>query len=176
VRLLVDECLSHTYVRRLADRGYPDAIHPIHVGMRRSRDDQILARAMSDDRVIISSNAKHYRRLLAASNLHPGAMLVEQTDLETTWAQILLALDHIEQQPSPDDYMVNRVVEVSDADGVRAYELPRAAEHPPLIAEARPNAATTRQQAARVMRETACDAQASLAGMRPMLWSPPARR
>ncbi len=124
VKLLVDECLSHTYVQRLAERGYPDAIHPIHVGMRRARDDQLTARALAEDRVIISSNAKDFRRLLAVSGLHPGAILIEQTDLETTWGQIVDALAHIEWQQDPDDYMVNRVVEVSTSDGVRAYHLP----------------------------------------------------
>ena len=65
MKLLVDECLSHSYVRRLADCGYPDAIHPIHVGMRRARDDQLATRALSEDRVIVSSNARDFRPLLA---------------------------------------------------------------------------------------------------------------
>ena len=68
MKLLLDECLSHGYVAALATRGYPDAIHPIHVGLRRARDDQLLARAIADDRVLISANAKDYRQLLAANN------------------------------------------------------------------------------------------------------------
>ena len=115
-------------VSRLRDRlaliGHADAIHPIHIGLRRARDDQIAARAFAEDRVIISSNARHYRRLLQAAELHPGAILVEQTDLETAWSQIMLALDHIARHQAPDEYMVNRIVVVSARDGVMAYELP----------------------------------------------------
>ena len=124
VRFLLDECISHTYVKRLADRGYPDTIHPIHVGMRRARDDQIVARALMDDRIIISANARDYRKLFATAAIHPGAILVEGTDLETTWKQIVLGLSFIELRTAPIDWMVNRVVEVSASEGVRPFEIP----------------------------------------------------
>ena len=80
VKFLLDECLSHLYIATLANRGYPDAIHPIHIGMRRSRDDQILARAIAEDRVLISANARDYRKLLRTTDIHPGAILVEGVD------------------------------------------------------------------------------------------------
>jgi predicted nuclease of predicted toxin-antitoxin system len=124
VKFLLDECLSHKYTKRLAGRGYPDAIHPIHVGMRGARDDEIVARALTDDRIIISANARDFRKLLATTSVHPGAVLVQVIDIAATWTQIIFALSFIEMHAKPADYMTSRVVEVSAEDGVRPYVLP----------------------------------------------------
>lgn len=123
MKFLIDECLSHHYAQALADRGYPDTIHPIHVGLRGLRDVKIVERALFDDRVIVTVNGRDYRKLLAKMPLHPGAIIAEALDNELTWQLILAALAYIEIQTNPADYMVNRVVEVSLADGVRPYRL-----------------------------------------------------
>ena len=47
VKFLLDECLSHTYVADFVARGYPDVVHPIHVGLRRLRDDLLLKKAIA---------------------------------------------------------------------------------------------------------------------------------
>ena len=124
MKFLVDECLSPSYVARLAERGHFDAIHPSYIGLVGVRDDTIVARALTDDRVIVTSNARDYRKLLAGIPIHPGAIVVEQLNRERSWAFIALALDYIELQLQPDDYMINRVIEVSVAGGVRPYTLP----------------------------------------------------
>jgi len=123
VKLLVDECLSPGYVRQLIERGLHDAIHPRYVGLAGVRDDQIVAKAFAEDRIIITANGRDYKRLLARMEVHPGVIIVEVLGRDAMWRQILLALDFIELQPSPNDYMVNRVVEVSTAEGVRPYVL-----------------------------------------------------
>jgi predicted nuclease of predicted toxin-antitoxin system len=115
----------------MAGLGFPDTIHPIHVGLRGSRDDQIAARALADDRIIVSANARDFRKLLAAVVVHPGAILVEGGELESTWRQIHLALELIRLQPAPTDYMVNRVVEVSAAGGVNPFALPESSDDVP---------------------------------------------
>ena len=123
LKWLVDECLSPDYVGRLAIRGYPDAIHPIHVGLLGARDDQIVARALADDRSVITANRVDYERLLGREVLHPGAIIVDALEKEPTWQLILVALSFIGLQPRPVDYMVNRVVEVSAARGILPFEL-----------------------------------------------------
>jgi hypothetical protein len=45
-------------------------------------------------------------------------------DRPIVWQVVSTALAFIEMQPHPIDYMVNRVVEVSDTMGVRPYQLP----------------------------------------------------
>ena len=122
MRFLVDECLSPNYVGRLAQRGYPDAIHPIHVGLLGVGDHRILARALQDDRIIVTANRADFKKLLSREQLHPGAIIVEGLEKEPAWALILFAIAFVELQSRPADYMVNRVVEVSSMHGVNAYD------------------------------------------------------
>ena len=124
MKFLVDECLSHVLVGYLGAHGYPDAVHPIHVGLLGARDDQIVARAFAEDRSIITANGRDFRRLFSRMTIHPGAIVVEALEREATWRQIRAALGFIEMQPTPVDYMINRVVEVSAVSGVTPYELP----------------------------------------------------
>jgi hypothetical protein len=89
-----------------------------------------LARAFSDDRILVTANARDFKRLLAVEALHPGAIIVEARLLAVTWRQVLAALAFIEAQDRPADYMVNRVVEVSARAGVVPYELAAVAGQP----------------------------------------------
>ena len=122
MKFLVDECLSPHYVAWLGQRGYPDAIHPIHVGLLGVGDHLILARALRDDRIIVTANRADFRKLLAREPVHPGAVIVEGLEKEPCWRQILLALDFLELEDRPTDFMVNRIVEVSASSGVTPYE------------------------------------------------------
>ena len=121
MRFLVDECLSPHYVARLAQRGYPDAIHPIHVGLLGAGDHELVARTLRDDRIIVTANRADFRKLLARELLHPGAIVVASLERDPAWQLILLAIAFIELQSRPTDYMVNHIVEVSVRNGVRPY-------------------------------------------------------
>lgn len=127
MRLLLDECISHSFVARLAARGYPDSIHPINVGMRGRRDDEIVSRALRDDRIIVTSNASDYRDLFSREIIHPGLIILPNAELEHSWRLLELALTFIELHEHPADYMVNLVIELSLDEGIRPYELPRSA-------------------------------------------------
>ena len=121
MKFYIDECLSPTYVDDLARRGYADTVHPMHVGMLGKRDDLVVQYALDHDRIIITLNARDFRRYLAEMPLHPGAIIIEGRGRARGWQRILAALAFIEVQPRPADYMVNRVVEVSADSGVRPY-------------------------------------------------------
>ena len=124
MKFLLDECLSYSYIAEFVARGYPDALHPIHVGWREARDDQLLARAIADDRIVISSNARDFRRLAAAAAIHPGVIIVEPLLREPTLKLIFAGIAFAEAQADPDLYMINRVIEVSRAGGVVPYLMP----------------------------------------------------
>lgn len=124
MKFLIDECLPHQFATRMAMRGYPDSVHPIHIGMRGRRDDQLVQLALADDRIIITSNARDYRDLLAGQSVHAGAILLPNAEREDSWRLLEVALAFIELQSSPADYMVNRVIEVSAHEGIRPFELP----------------------------------------------------
>ncbi len=127
MRFLVGECLSATYVAELGRCGYPDAVHPMHIGCFGVRDDTILARAIADDRIVITANGRDYRQLVLRVPIHPGIIIIEPRIRTQSWLLIVAALAFIELQPRPEDYMVNRVVEVSAATRVSTNELPPAA-------------------------------------------------
>ena len=124
MKFLVDECLPHMLVRDLAAHGFPDSVHPIHIGLLGVRDETILKRAIAEDRIIISANAKDFRRLLAATPIHPGAFTIAQMDRPHAWRLVRLALGFLELQLDPASYMINRVIEVSASCGIRPYALP----------------------------------------------------
>jgi predicted nuclease of predicted toxin-antitoxin system len=124
VKFIIDECLSHFLARDFADRGYPDCVQPIHVGLRGAHDHTIVARALAEDRIIVTSNARDFRRLLGKTPLHPRAIIIHAQERRLAWHLILAALAFIELQARPEDFMVNRVVEASVTDGIRPYELP----------------------------------------------------
>jgi Domain of unknown function (DUF5615) len=81
-------------------------VHPIHIGLRGVRDDTIVERAFAEDRIIITSNTRDFRRLQAEMPLHPGAIIIDGRGRARTWRQILAALAFIEAQLNPADYMV----------------------------------------------------------------------
>ena len=126
MKFLVDECLSHLLVNDLAAHGFPDAIHPIHVGLLGARDDKVLTRAFAEDRILITANAKDFRRLLAAMSLHAGAIIIGQMERAAAWQSIAAALAFLKSQPDPAFYVVNRVIEVAIGGEISAYVLARS--------------------------------------------------
>lgn len=127
MKFLVDEWLSPSYVRELRDAGYPDAVHPIHVGLCGRRDDEIAERALADDRIILTSNAADYRRILAGTPIHPGAAIVQPSNRDGTWLLIRIALGYLMLHSNPADYMINRIVEVASNGALDTYEAPSTA-------------------------------------------------
>ena len=97
----------------------------MHIGLCGARDDQIVARAFAEDRIVITANGRDYRKLLAQMEVHTGVIIVQAAKRAETWRQIELALAFLELHPDPAGYMINRVIEVSAAEGVRPYLLAR---------------------------------------------------
>ena len=56
--------------------------------------------------------------------MHAGLITLPNAERERSWRLLEVALAFIELQPSPADYMINRVIEVSIGEGIRPYELP----------------------------------------------------
>jgi predicted nuclease of predicted toxin-antitoxin system len=63
VKLFIDECLSPQRAARLNDVGRYDAIHPLQVGRRGEPDHRIPAWCIAEDCVIVTGNARDFRRL-----------------------------------------------------------------------------------------------------------------
>lgn len=54
MRLFIDECLSPALAHHLNQSGAHDALHPRDYGRLGERDDEVLARCLAADRVIVT--------------------------------------------------------------------------------------------------------------------------
>lgn len=77
-----DECIDRPLVERLRERGF-DVVTALEAGMGSEPDAAQLAYAADVDRVLLTYNRRHFRRLhrdwLAAGREHAGIVLVPQT-------------------------------------------------------------------------------------------------
>lgn len=122
-RFFIDECLSPALARRMCDRGI-DAIHPLSAGWRGKRDDRVLQRCIDEDRIIVTQNARDFRRLIGRVEMHPGLVIFPSIDREGTWRLMELVLRELAKQRNGRDYMFNRVLEVGTDGSIRAYNVP----------------------------------------------------
>lgn len=124
MKLFIDECLSPALARHLNQSGTHDVLHPRDYGRLGERDDEVLARCLAEDRVIVTENAADFRKLVAREDIHPGLIILPNVTRDASLALLLAAITYLETLGSPSDIMVNHVVEV-DADGaMRLYPLP----------------------------------------------------
>ena len=75
-RFLIDENLSPQLARHLrVVYGY-DAVHVNEIGLQGARDDDVLACAVAEGRIVITSNGNDFRRLGRGSPSHPGLAII----------------------------------------------------------------------------------------------------
>src|SRR5262245_9349546 len=73
-RMIVDECMSPRVVPALCEMGH-DAIHVRDRGMLQADDHVVWRLAIDEDRFVCTINGAHFRRLAAASIIHPGVVI-----------------------------------------------------------------------------------------------------
>jgi len=69
VRFFIDECISPSLSRHLNQTGVHDAIHPRDRARLREPDHVVFARAIAEDRIIVTENADDFRKLAAGVDL-----------------------------------------------------------------------------------------------------------
>jgi predicted nuclease of predicted toxin-antitoxin system len=119
VRFFIDECLSPQLAIRLNNTGRHDAVHPLHVGRRGAPDHRVLAWCIEEDRVIVTENARDFRRLIGKIELHPGLIILPSVDREGTWTLLQAALAFLESLGEPASIMINHVLEVRETGEVK---------------------------------------------------------
>lgn len=72
MRLFVDESLSPRLAIRLNESGHHDVTHPLLSGGLGEPDHRVLARCLAEDRVLVTQNARDFRKLVRGTDLHPG--------------------------------------------------------------------------------------------------------
>ncbi len=124
MKLFIDECLSPTLARRFNESGVHEAVHPLDVGRRGERDDQVLARCLAEDRVIVTENARDFRKIVGNVELHCGLILLPAVDREGTWRLLQMVIEFLTARGDPMRLMVNHVVEIDPSGTITLSPLP----------------------------------------------------
>jgi predicted nuclease of predicted toxin-antitoxin system len=115
VKLFIDESISPRVAERLNDSGEHDAIHPLHVGRRGEPDHRVLARCVEEGRVIVTQNAKDFRRLIGKIAIHPGFIVLPSVDREETWLLLQSAIAYLEERGEAADVIASHLLEIDEA-------------------------------------------------------------
>lgn len=121
LRLFIDECLSPALVVRLNEAGY-HAVHPRNYGRAGELDHEVLQRCLAEDLVIVTENAIDFRKLIGATELHPGLIILPSVSRERSWLLLEAAIARLKQQGDPGSAIVNQVLDVA-RDGVMTLSL-----------------------------------------------------
>jgi len=74
LRFLIDQCLSTELADNLGSAGH-DAVHVVTYGLSRSDDEQILARAAAENRVLVSADTDFGGLLASRDSVVPSVVL-----------------------------------------------------------------------------------------------------
>lgn len=124
VRLFIDECLSPVLAARLNATGLHDALHPRDYGRLGEPDHLVLRRCLLESRTIVTQNARDFRKLLGATDLHPGLIVLPAVGRERSWSLLEAAILAIAAQGELDGVLINRVLEVTASGEMAFFDLP----------------------------------------------------
>ena len=118
---LIDENLSPQLAHHLrAVHGY-EAVHVNEIGLQGAADPNVLARAVADDRIVVTNNAEDFRQLGRRTPDHPGLAvmldavgLAQQLELGVKLATAIEAAETTR----------GRLFEIDRLGTVRAFKLP----------------------------------------------------
>jgi predicted nuclease of predicted toxin-antitoxin system len=124
-RFLIDENLSPMLASHLSGMHGFDAVHVNTVGLRGASDPEVLAYAIAEDRIVMTSNADDFRRLARHAVNHPGlAVLIDALGREqqiTLGAELANAIDAM---ITADETARGRLFEIDRLARIRDYRLP----------------------------------------------------
>ena len=113
MRLFLDECLSPKIAQALNAEGIHVALHPRDFGGLGASDSRVLVRCIEQDMVLVTANARDFRALVAAQDVHPGLIILPSVGRERSESLLRDAVAYLSKHGDPMDVMVNLVLEVS---------------------------------------------------------------
>lgn len=123
MRLFLDECLSPGIGQALNSEGIHVAIHPRDFGGLGASDRKVLARCLEQDLVLVTENARDFRALVAARDVHPGLIVLPCVGRARSEALLRAAIGFLSKCGVPMDVMVNHVLEVGAEAGMTLYPM-----------------------------------------------------
>ena len=124
MRLFLDECLSPRIAANLNAEGLHLAEHPRDFGILGAPDHLVLVRCFERDLVLVTQNARDFRALVDASDIHPGLIILPAAGVVRSETLLRTAIDFLSEYGDPMDIMVNHVLEVSTDGAVNLSALP----------------------------------------------------
>jgi predicted nuclease of predicted toxin-antitoxin system len=119
VRFLIDECLSGDLASRLRDAGH-DCVHVCEIGLGGQADEEVMALAARENRILISADTDFGELLANSPVLAPSLILLRRTDKRAeSLASVILA--NIGQVA--DDLAAGALVVIGDT-RIRTRQLP----------------------------------------------------
>jgi hypothetical protein len=118
VKFWIDECLTPALVGQAHSHGY-EATCNRDRGQLGIRDDELLAIAVGEEFVFVTNNHADFIGLCSSAELHTGLIVLPQGPRDAQLPLFSDAIAYIEHHATqtneaPDDWMLNRVVEVDD--------------------------------------------------------------
>ncbi|ESZ03466.1 MULTISPECIES: DUF5615 family PIN-like protein [unclassified Mesorhizobium] len=115
MKFFIDECISPTLSQHLNQKGLHDAVHPRDRGRLRDPDHVVFARAIEEDRIIVTENADDFRKLASAVDLHPGLIILPSVARAEAQRLMDLVIAHLLETGGerPQDLLVNSVLAIT---------------------------------------------------------------
>ena len=129
MNLFFDECVSAGAAVHFRDTTAHATCHTRDINMSGATDTDVLAYCIAFDHTLITVNGKDFRKLCGKPDqMHPGLIIVPSVSKARQILSIEAALALISEEAPPEtpqDWMVNRVVEVNFQGLVTHAELPK---------------------------------------------------
>ena len=120
MKFLIDQCLSAELADGLAASGH-DAVHVAAYGLSRASDDEILARAAHEDRVLISADTDFGGLLAARDVTLPSVVLYRRRTRRRPHEQVMVLLANLAALEG--DLNAGAIAVIDDR-GIRIRRLP----------------------------------------------------
>jgi hypothetical protein len=126
VRLLLDENVSPSLARRLAAKGV-NAWHTRDRGLSCAEDHVVWRRAIDEDRVVVTINARDFVKLAAREELHGGLITLPfGFGPDGQWALLGPVIDWALAEEAAGRDLLNRWVRIDGGGAWRVTDLPPA--------------------------------------------------
>ncbi len=98
-----------------------DAVHSINLGFERAEDTDVLLRARSEERIVVSADTDFGALLAESGTASPSVILIRRTADRSADRLLRLVLANL---PTVEDALTDGAIVVFDAERVRVRRLP----------------------------------------------------
>lgn len=103
-----------------------DAVHPRDRARLRDPDHVVFARAVEEDRIIVTENADDFRKLASSIEVHPGLIILPSIARAEAQRLMDAVIEYLTQAGGerPQDLLVNSVLSITSSGVIRIDALP----------------------------------------------------